>query len=123
MFVIKNEKGEMMGIPTKGIKTFSSSPLAMKIMETLAKEPLYPRALAKRLDENEQKIYYHVRNLQTHNLVEVMPMVEMDHTIRQIDYLRILSVVEISFGMKLVQDFDGVFHPQLIANKERIKHA
>ncbi|MBI4441438.1 S-layer protein [Candidatus Woesearchaeota archaeon] len=49
-------------LPARAFKAVSS-PLASVILQELAKEPLYPKALAKRIRVHEQKVYYHVRNM------------------------------------------------------------
>lgn len=58
---------------TKGLRskklTLSSfkkigSKLAEKILKELLLQPSYPKELAKKLQENEQKVYYHFRNLE-----------------------------------------------------------
>jgi DNA-binding transcriptional ArsR family regulator len=75
MFVIKKIKNEIISLPAKEIikKHIKSmgSKLAQEILEELAKEPNYPKKLAKKLKVNEQKIYYHIRNLEKARIIEV----------------------------------------------------
>src|SRR3989338_9353685 len=49
----------------------ATSPLAQKILELLAKEPLHASRIAKELKEEEQKIYYHTRQLVKAGLLAV----------------------------------------------------
>ncbi|HYM41006.1 MAG TPA: helix-turn-helix domain-containing protein [Thermoplasmata archaeon] len=49
-----------------------SSPLAWRILQELAKQPDYPNALADRLKVHEQKVYYHVRRLETAGFLKVV---------------------------------------------------
>ncbi|HLE07409.1 MAG TPA: S-layer protein [archaeon] len=46
------------------------SPLAWKILQTLSQSPSYPKQIGKKLKVHEQKVYYHIRNLQTAGLIE-----------------------------------------------------
>ena len=71
-------------IEQKGSKTFSLpakiaepnevsaafSPLAWKILKTLANKPTYPKDLSRILKVHEQKVYYHIRNLEKQKLIE-----------------------------------------------------
>lgn len=45
------------------------SPLAWKILRILSEKPSYPKEIGIRLNTNEQKIYYHIRNLEKAGLV------------------------------------------------------
>ena len=46
------------------------SPLAWKILKILSEEPTYPKEIGKKLKVHEQKIYYHIRNLEKAGLIE-----------------------------------------------------
>ena len=46
------------------------SPLAWKILQALAERPSYPKALSRKLKTHEQKIYYHIRNMEAAGLIE-----------------------------------------------------
>ncbi len=46
------------------------SPLAWKILKILSEKPSYPKEIGKKLKINEQKVYYHIRNLEKFSLVE-----------------------------------------------------
>ncbi|MFQ6020859.1 MAG: ArsR family transcriptional regulator [Candidatus Aenigmatarchaeota archaeon] len=47
------------------------SPLAWKILKLLAEKSYYPKELGKKLKMHEQKIYYHIRNLEKAGLVKI----------------------------------------------------
>ncbi len=49
-----------------------SSPLAWRILQELAKGPDYPNALAARMKVHEQKVYYHVRRLESAGFLKVI---------------------------------------------------
>lgn len=76
MFVVDKRKDEMHSLPAKEIKgdaiTSLSSELAQKILSLLAKEPLYPVDIAKKLKVHEQKVYYHIRNLEKAGIISVV---------------------------------------------------
>lgn len=76
MFVVNKTKGEINSLPAreldfKQIKALSSE-LAQKILLLLAEIPTYPMDLAKQLKVNEQKIYYHIRNLEKARIIEIL---------------------------------------------------
>lgn len=48
------------------------SPLAWKILQLLAERPYYPKELGKKLKMHEQKIYYHIRNLEKAGLIRII---------------------------------------------------
>ena len=76
MFVIDKQKTEVYSLPAKEIKpedaSTVSSELANKILNLLAKEPMYPIDIAKTLKIHEQKVYYHIRNLEKAGIIKVV---------------------------------------------------
>ena len=46
--------------------------LAKRIIKAIAEKEKYPKQIAKELKENEQKVYYHVRNLEKSGLIKVV---------------------------------------------------
>ena len=75
MDVISTENGRVESLPAKPLELESigsiSSELAQKILKILAEEPAYPKQIAKRLNTHEQKIYYHIRNLEKAGIIHV----------------------------------------------------
>ena len=76
MFIINKQKNEVYSLPAKEIKPEDagtvSSELAARILHLLAKEPMYPIDIAKSLKMHEQKIYYHIRNLEKAGIIKIV---------------------------------------------------
>jgi len=75
MFVVKKEKNQIFSLPVKEIsvkqaKNFSSD-LALNILKLLIKKPMYPIELAKELKVHEQKVYYHIKNLEKSGIIKI----------------------------------------------------
>ncbi|MBS3128128.1 S-layer protein [Candidatus Woesearchaeota archaeon] len=75
MFVVQEQKGELSSLPAKEISPLQAkaltSKLARSILQSLAEESSYPKAIARKLNMHEQKIYYHIRKLEKAKLIEV----------------------------------------------------
>jgi len=76
MFVIEKRKEGVYSLPAQSIdaedaKTLSSD-LAIKIVKLLISKAMYPIELAKALKVHEQKIYYHIRNLEKAGVIKVV---------------------------------------------------
>jgi len=76
MFVVKKEKNQIKSLPVKEItvkdaKNFSSD-LALNILKLLVKNPMYPIEISKELKVHEQKIYYHIKNLENSGIIKVV---------------------------------------------------
>ncbi len=76
MFIIDKQKNEVYSLPAKEINVkdakSASSDLAQKILHLLSKEVMYPIDIAKSLKVHEQKIYYHIRNLEKAGIVKIV---------------------------------------------------
>ena len=76
MFIIDKQKNEVYSLPAKEISAEHAksvgSGLANKILLLLAKEAMYPIDIAKSLKVHEQKIYYHIRNLEKAGIIKVV---------------------------------------------------
>ena len=76
MYIVTKTKDKVASLPAKELNNRQikalTSELANKILIELAKEPSYPMALANKLGVNEQKIYYHVRNLERERIIQVV---------------------------------------------------
>lgn len=75
MYVINKTKQGISSLPAREldfnqIKAISSE-LAQKILLEIAKKPSYAKNIAKSLNVNEQKIYYHIRNLEKAKIIEL----------------------------------------------------
>lgn len=62
MNVIKEEKGRLFSINAEEKQPFSG--IALKIMKILAERESYPKDIANQLRLEEQKVYYHIRQLE-----------------------------------------------------------
>jgi len=75
-FVEEREGGqkayESILIKDRRILRSLSNELALKIVKILAEEPSCAMDIARRLKEHEQKIYYHLRNLEKFGIIEVL---------------------------------------------------
>jgi len=76
MFITERDKDGFASLPAKEIKAEDarsiSSSLAIKILKLLAEKPMYPIKLATALKVHEQKIYYHIRNLEKAGIIHVV---------------------------------------------------
>ena len=76
MFVVKEEKNEIFSLPVKELKPKQvkavSSELAEKILGIIASKPSYPKEISKKLNVHEQKVYYHIRNLEKAGIIKVV---------------------------------------------------
>ncbi|MEM2955067.1 MAG: winged helix-turn-helix domain-containing protein, partial [Candidatus Nanoarchaeia archaeon] len=72
----ESEKGQKAyeSLLIKNPKLFSilSSELALKIIEILSKQPSCAMDIARKLKQHEQKIYYHLRNLEKIGLIKLL---------------------------------------------------
>src|SRR3989344_4261466 len=75
MFVIEKDKNEIKSLPAKEIKFASlktlGSDLAQKILKSISDEAKYPADIAKELKVHEQKVYYHIRNLEKAGIIKI----------------------------------------------------
>ncbi|MEM5782303.1 MAG: winged helix-turn-helix domain-containing protein, partial [Candidatus Aenigmatarchaeota archaeon] len=73
-FVIEQKNGKTFSLSTKILEPkqlkVALSPLAWKILKILSEKPSYPKEIGEKLKVNEQKVYYHIRNLEKVGLIE-----------------------------------------------------
>jgi DNA-binding transcriptional ArsR family regulator len=75
-YVIEVKDDEILALPTKIIepkklrRTLSS--MSIRILKALAMQPMYPKMLAKQLGITEQRIYYHIKNLEKAGIIKVV---------------------------------------------------
>jgi DNA-binding transcriptional ArsR family regulator len=76
MFVVDKVKNDVLSLPAQEISAKDakslSSDLAIKILKLLILKPMYPIELAKELKVHEQKVYYHIRNLEACGAIKVV---------------------------------------------------
>ncbi len=70
----RRQKTYALDVKEVGIGRLGSvkSRLAQKIIQSIVEKAKYPKQIAKELKENEQKIYYHIRNLEKAGVVKVV---------------------------------------------------
>ncbi len=75
MYVIEEKNGEMNSISAQNIKLNNlkslNSKLAQDIIKVLSEKDYYPLEIAKKLNINEQKIYYHIKNLEKDKIIKI----------------------------------------------------
>ncbi len=76
MLVVQKREDGMYSLPANELSHEAvgalGSDLAQKIVTLLAKEPLYPVEIGRRLKVHEQKVYYHIRNLEKAGIITVV---------------------------------------------------
>ncbi|MEM7819689.1 MAG: S-layer protein [Candidatus Aenigmatarchaeota archaeon] len=68
MILLEEKNNKIYTLPTKEIELFSG--IEQKMLYLLAKRPLYPKEIARKLGVHEQKIYYHIRNLEKNGIIK-----------------------------------------------------
>ncbi len=75
MYVVDKNKEKVVSLPAKELEFKSirsiSSKLAQDILKVIGEKISYPKEIAKKLNVHEQKVYYHVRNLEKAKVIEV----------------------------------------------------
>ncbi len=104
MFIVKKDKNLVFSLPTKEVKPklmkFVGSELAIKILKLISEKPSYPVEIAKKLKVHEQKVYYHIRNLEKAGFIKVIKKEEKAGSIA-----KIYALEKPSFFFKL-KDFE-----------------
>ncbi len=75
-WIVEHKDGKHHSLPAKIVEPKHAksalSPLAWRILQSLSGKPTYPKDLSRRLKVHEQKVYYHIRNLEKSGLVKVI---------------------------------------------------
>lgn len=73
-WIVEQKNGKTFSMATKLLEPkqlkVALSPLAWKILKILVEGPNYPKEIGNILKMNEQKIYYHIRNLEKVGIIE-----------------------------------------------------
>ncbi len=76
MFLVDQNKGGFTSLPAQEIRPEDaknlSSDLAIRILKLLSAKLMYPIELAHELKVHEQKVYYHIRNLEKAGIIRVV---------------------------------------------------
>jgi DNA-binding MarR family transcriptional regulator len=74
-YIVEKDKGKTTILPARILKPEqlkkALSPLAWKILQLLSERSYYPKEIGKKLKMHEQKIYYHIRNLEKSGLIKI----------------------------------------------------
>ncbi len=76
MWVIEEKNGKKYSLPTKVVDQKqlkkATSPLALRILKILSEKPMYAKQLARKIGMHEQKVYYHIRNLERAGFISMI---------------------------------------------------
>jgi predicted DNA-binding transcriptional regulator len=70
MMLVEEKDNKIYTLPTKEIQLFSG--IELKILNFLARRSSYPKEIARELELHEQKVYYHIRNLEKRGIIKVI---------------------------------------------------
>lgn len=70
MFIVERKNGDIYTLESKEMQLFDG--LRQKILASIAKKPAYPKDIARKLGVDEQKIYYHVHELEKQGIIKVV---------------------------------------------------
>lgn len=110
-WVVEQKNGKNFSLITKILEPnqlkVALSPLAWKILKTLTEKPSYPKEIGSKLKVNEQKIYYHIRNLEKVGLIEKLKEERMQGAIAKFytltDYAFTLLLKPLEESQKVFQ--------------------
>ena len=82
MQVVREENGKLMTVEADERQVFSG--LALKIMKSLSESQKYPKEIARELHVHEQKVYYHIRQLEKKGFIRLARKEEIGGTLAKI---------------------------------------
>ena len=76
LYVIKKQQEQTLSMPAQQLKPEHlrsvSSALAQQILHVLSEKPSYAKQIATELKVHEQKVYYHIKNLQSAGVIRIV---------------------------------------------------
>ncbi|RLI97435.1 MAG: hypothetical protein DRO96_00780 [Candidatus Aenigmatarchaeota archaeon] len=111
MFVVRRGKDSLESIETVEF-TPNINPIEKKIISLLIRRSMYPREIAKALNIEQQKIYYHIRKM------EKMGIVEVEHISRKDILTKFYRLRAPSFLLR-VGEFEPVNNITFLSKKKR----
>jgi DNA-binding transcriptional ArsR family regulator len=78
-------------------------PIRLRILNLLAKKPMYPAELAKELKMHEQKVYYHIKQMANSGLLDIVGKEEIRGTVA-----KKLSPKVLNFAFTLSKDWKEI---------------
>ncbi|MCD6230121.1 MAG: S-layer protein [Candidatus Diapherotrites archaeon] len=118
-WVVEHKEGNTFSLPAKHIDPQNArkalSPLAWKIVSLIAKKPMYPAEIAKHMKIHEQKVYYHIRNLEKSRIISVVKRENINGVIAKFYDVDspafILTLKEMEKTYKIPSTTNDFFHP------------
>lgn len=119
MKIVKQEKEKSLTLSTKELSIAKArllgSPLAMRIMQSIHQEPMYPKQLAKKLKMHEQKVYYYIHQLEQAEIIKVIKQERLQGMIAKwyapISDSFFVSIGEFQESSKVKEQQSGFLHP------------
>jgi DNA-binding CsgD family transcriptional regulator len=111
MFVVTKLKGSTYTLPAKELDVSKAkaihSKLAQDILRFIASTPSYPKEIARKLKVHEQKVYYHIRNLEKARIIDIFKTKIVQGT-----PAKIYGIVEPAFVLRFkdFQESPGMAH-------------
>lgn len=110
-FIIEEKDGKMLALPSAELGRADFSDTAMKILQFIAKKPSYPKEIAAQMKMHEQKVYYHVRNLERNGVIKLVRKEAHGGT-----FAKIYTLTKPSFFLRF-RDFERTEKIPKTANK------
>ncbi len=121
-WIVEQRDGKTFSLPARFIEPRQAraalSPLAWRILLSVSEKPSYPKEIGKRLKVHEQKVYYHIRNLEKSGLVRVAKTESMYgvtakiYDINEPAFALVLKDMEESQKLSQINDeHHGFLHP------------
>jgi len=110
-FIIEQKNGKTLSLATRLLEPkqlkVALSPLAWRILKILSEKPSYPKEVGTKLKMNEQKIYYHIRNLEKAGLIE-----KLKEEKRQGALAKFYTLTDYAFTilLKPLEESQKIFH-------------
>jgi DNA-binding transcriptional ArsR family regulator len=102
MYIYKEKEGRQFILATREVRKIPSSELPVKILFAISKKPSYAKEISKLLKEDEQKIYYHIRNLEKNGLIKITRKKDIGGSVA-----KIYSLTKPSFFVKFGEFEEG----------------
>ncbi|MDD5193544.1 MAG: S-layer protein [Candidatus Nanoarchaeia archaeon] len=112
MYVVNKNKSGVTSLPAKEISLVNigslGSKLAQDILKIISEKPIYPKEIARRLKVNEQKIYYHIRNLEKAKIIEIIKKETMQGAVANYYVLKAPAFIIKFKDYQLTQKLSGI---------------
>lgn len=104
-YLVRRVEDKYLSVPTKLLKDPSmiklvDHPVRIRMLELLSKTPLFPAEIAKELGLHEQKVYYHLKQMDNAGVVEVVEKKDIRGTTA-----KKYASTELSFSVSMSDDW------------------